>query len=218
MFSYLFPGRRQLEANRGGRPALSPQPTGSQTRTAPKSSTPQASTQQTASPSPLSPSAASQPSSFSLPLLPPPSSSSSSTTPSSTSSSTTTAAPPKTEAPTPMDQDTTSSSAALASAQPINTQAQAQTQQAATSQGIGHLAVSNSGQTQVSPGQGGSMTQAGGSQASGASSGPRFSEAVIHQLVQKGFNRHDVLAALTEMNGDPQKALMALFAKSLKFP
>jgi len=216
MFSYLFPGRRQLEANRGGRPALSPQPTGSQTRTAPKSSTPQASTQQTASPSSLSPSAASQSSSFSLPLLPPPSSSTS--TPSSTSSSTTTAAPPKTEAPTPMDQDTTSSSAASASAQPINTQAQAQTQQAATSQGIGHLAVSNSGQTQVSTGQGGSMTQAGGSQASGASSGPRFSEAVIHQLVQKGFNRHDVLAALTEMNGDPQKALMALFAKSLKFP
>ena len=56
------------------------------------------------------------------------------------------------------------------------------------------------------------------SPAGGASGSQRtFSEDVIRRLVNNGFSRHEVLEALTHANGDEQKALVGLLAKSLKF-
>lgn len=52
----------------------------------------------------------------------------------------------------------------------------------------------------------------------GASGAPAaFPESVIRRLVEKGYNRHDVLEALTNASGDEEKASIALFAKFLKF-
>ena len=53
--------------------------------------------------------------------------------------------------------------------------------------------------------------------ASGSGIRSPFPEQVIRRLVEKGFSRHDVVSALTQVNGNEDQALMALLARSLKF-
>lgn len=43
-----------------------------------------------------------------------------------------------------------------------------------------------------------------------------FPEQLIQKLVNLGYSRPDVIAALTEANGDEAKAQMILFAKAFK--
>lgn len=65
-----------------------------------------------------------------------------------------------------------------------------------------------------------SATSSQGGASSGASASgtqPKFPESVIRRLMEKGYERHDVIEALTNANGDEQKAYVALFAKFLKF-
>lgn len=42
-------------------------------------------------------------------------------------------------------------------------------------------------------------------------------ESVIQRLITQGYQRQDVIEALTNCDGDEQKASMALFAKFVKF-
>ncbi|WAR14340.1 DDI2-like protein [Mya arenaria] len=87
--------------------------------------------------------------------------------------------------------------------------------QSTNTQGYSHLQVSNSG-----PNQGSTQSQGATSPVGAGPSQSRspFPEHVIRNLVENGFSRHDVIRALTEANGDAQKALMALLARSLQFP
>lgn len=62
-----------------------------------------------------------------------------------------------------------------------------------------------------------SSSQGGASGGASSSSLSGFPEAVIQRLVNKGYNRHEVLEALRNANGDEEKAYVALFAKNLKF-
>jgi hypothetical protein len=74
-------------------------------------------------------------------------------------------------------------------------------------------ASSNGANISQSTNSGNVMAQGGG--ASGAP--VTFAEPVIRRLVDKGYNRHDVLEALTNTNGDEEKASIQLIAKSFKF-
>lgn len=86
-----------------------------------------------------------------------------------------------------------------------------------SSQNQGHSvsggASSNSGSISQSSSSGSFSAQGGASGAQAAT----FPEPVIRRLVEKGYNRHDVLEALTNASGNEEKAAIALFAKSLKF-
>ena len=66
--------------------------------------------------------------------------------------------------------------------------------------------------TQSKPGSNQSQGASGGSGAAPNS----FPEPLINRLMKFGSSRQDVIAALTEANGEEAKAQMILFAKSLK--
>lgn len=58
--------------------------------------------------------------------------------------------------------------------------------------------------------------QSQGAAASGTAAQSTFPVDKIQKLVKLGYSQPDVIAALTEANGDEKKAQMILFAKSLK--
>lgn len=62
-------------------------------------------------------------------------------------------------------------------------------------------------------------SSAGSSSSVGGASGAQrtFPEATVKRLVEKGYSRNDVLEALTACDGQEERALMALLAKSLRF-
>lgn len=58
--------------------------------------------------------------------------------------------------------------------------------------------------------------QSQGAAARGTAAQSTFPVDKIQKLVKLGYSQPDVIAALTEANGDEKKAQMILFAKSLK--